>query len=703
VPDDYRENVDPPNTEERLLDWAFGLVKDGRERRRPHEALWWENIATFIGDFWVKYDIHRRVLHEPPKRNRSRVRIPVNLAQPVVRTELAKLTKNKPITDVIAKSNEKSDINAAEVGGKILDPYAERKFHLPKVRRRMLHWVLMCGYGGVLVDWDGTLEEGGFDVVQDAQGQPIFDERIVKSIQDHYDKKGEKPKTTKIPFGELVIRAVSPFQILFDMSKLYLEDAWWCIYSDIEDVVEIERRWGKKIDADPDAKPGVIEQRFLGRFDLTGKLTLDAPKTQQLAEIHRIFVKPGHPFFPEGAHIVFTKDKILLHEDFPFGHGELPISAMGHIPLPTSQYSLSVIQQVRPLVLELSRTFSQLVENRNMIANPAWVIPKQLKIPRDEIQNKPGMRLEYQAMPNMPAPTPVQMPEMPAYVKEMIPNMREVILDISGQGETSQGRVPPGARSGVAIAYLQEEDDTRLGPTVQEFEETHERMSQQILEVIAEKYDLPRTIRIPGKHREPEVFDFVGTILEGNTTVVCQAGSGLPRSKAAKQQYILDLYDRKIEQDPRKVRQMLELGEGEPDEFEKDLDQAERENRRLLEGEDVPVLEWFNHAAHHLVHRDFMKSADWDDLDENVQQIFLNHDMEHTKFEKQQQMDQMVAQGGGQSPNGAGGGPPPAGGNGQQPPPQENPPGNGQNVPQGPPSPYSSGLTPRTLLESGPS
>jgi hypothetical protein len=373
---------------------------------------------------------------------------------------------------------------------------------------------------------------------------------------------------------------------------------------------------------------------------------------------------------------------------------------MGHIPLPTSQYSMSVIQQVRPIVLELSRTFSQLVENRNMMSNPAWVIPKQLKIPRDEIQNKPGLRLEYQAMPNLPAPMPVQMPEMPTYVKEMIPNSREIILDISGQGETSQGRVPPGARSGVAIAYLQEEDDTRLGPTVQEFEETHERVSQQVLEVIAEKYDLPRTIRIPGKHREPEVFDFVGTMLEGNTTVVCQAGSGLPRSKAAKQQYILDLYDRKIEQDPRKVRQMLELGEGEPDEFEKDLDQAERENRRMLEGEDVQVLEWYNHAAHHLVHRDFMKSADFDDLEPGIQQILLDHDMEHTKFERQQQMDAMVAQGQQQGQNG---GPPQGGPPGAPQNPGENPPGNGQNVPEGPSGPYSSGLTPRTLLESGPS
>jgi hypothetical protein len=303
-------------------------------------------------------------------------------------------------------------------------------------------------------------------------------------------------------------------------------------------------------------------------------------------------------------------------------------------------------------------------------------------------------------MPNVPEPKPVEMPDMPKYVVELVEQLKEDIREISGQGETSQGKVPPGARSGVAIAYLQEEDDTRLGPTVQEFEECMEGVSNQILRMMAEKYDTPRTVNIYKNHGEPEVFDFVGTMLAGAMGVVIQAGSALPRSKAAKQQFILDLWDRKIEQDPRKVRQYLELSEGEPDEWEVDLDQAERENHELKEGTDPGVQEWYNHPAHHYIHRNFMKSAEFKKLPEQIQQAFMKHDQEHTQYEQAQQQEKMAVEAAGQGKQqGAGGaGPSPNGG----PPPGPGEAGNGQQRPEGPPSQFTGASSPRSLMEGGP-
>jgi hypothetical protein len=111
-----------------------------------------------------------------------------------------------------------------------------------------------------------------------------------------------------------------------------------------------------------------------------------------------------------------------------------------------------------------------------------------------------------------------------------------------------------------------------------------ERMTWQGLSLIAQFYDMPRTTVIYQRHSDPEVLDFTGTMLNGIQGVETQAGSALPRSKAAKQQFIMDLYSMGIEQNPAKVKEMLELGEGEPEDFEDDLAQAERENSRLQEG-----------------------------------------------------------------------------------------------------------------------
>jgi hypothetical protein len=171
-----------------------------------------------------------------------------------------------------------------------------------------------------------------------------------------------------------------------------------------------------------------------------------------------------------------------------------------------------------------------------------------------------------------------------------------------------------------------------------------ERVAWLDIKTIAEKYDTPRTVRIYRKHSEPEVFDFVGTMLEGVAGVSLQAGSALPRSKAAKQQFILDLWDRKLETDPRKVREMLELNQGEPDPWEVDLDQAERENKKMQAGKPVQALQWHNHAAHRYQHQMYMKSADFDELDAEQQQLWYNHDKEHADFQRQEQQSQMVMQ-----------------------------------------------------------
>lgn len=617
-----------------LHQWAMELLEDGREIRKPFEAQWWENLATYGGDLWSEYDIWQGKLEERPKPD-HKVRLAINLAQPVVRTEFAKLIKNKPIIDVLARSNDNTDLNAADVGDKVLNHYVEKQFNMPRVRRRALHWVLITGLGGIFVDYDPT-KMGETEVLVDPQGNPIFDPRIISAIQKAYRKNHRNPRTKKIPQGDLVIKPVSPLQLVWDFSKQYVDEADWIIVSDVYDVVEVERRWDKVIEPQKNVQPGVLERRLLNRFDLTSKMSMNTTGAQKLAEVHRLFIKPGHLYFPNGLELVYTDDEVIYVSGFPHQHGDLPVSCMGHIPSPGTRYPMSILQQVRDPVLELSKTESQMIENRNLMSNPPWLEYDQNRLP-EEIQNKPGLRIKVQYMPGVPDPHPVQMPEIPGYVRDMVPMLKEHILEISGQGETSQGRVPAGARSGVAIAYLQEEDDTRLGPTVQEYEEMMERVAEQTLSVIAENYDAPRTIRIYRKHSEPEVFDFMGTMLAGVAGVNCQAGSALPRSKAAKQQFILDLWDRKLEQDPRRVREMLELSQGEPDEWEIDLQQAERENKKLMQGERCEVEEWYNHQGHQYVHRRFMKSADFEALPEEVQAVFREHLEFHDRFVIDQQ------------------------------------------------------------------
>jgi hypothetical protein len=665
-----------PGTGDQLHDWCVGLVEDGESRRNPLEGQWWENLAAYYGDFWVEWDPHKRQLWEPRKKKSWKVRLPINLIKPAVRTELAKLTKNRPITDVLAAGPDIKAVNSAKVGDKMINKYAEKQYSLPRVRRHMLTWASITGSGGIFVDYDDSLNEP-IEIFQDPTGNTISDMRVIKAYRQKEKKQkgegGSKMKKTTIKQGDQVVKAVAPFQLIWDFSQLSIENAWWVIVSDVYDVQMVKRRWGKLIPGEEDALPGVMEKRLLAKRDVAQTLTPTSPKFQELAKIYRLFVKPGHPQFPKGAEIVFTKNELLKSRNFPYRHGKLPIAVMGHIPAPDQQYDMSVITDLKPLSLEMSKTLS----------NPPWLEPIQARIEKT-IQSRPGLRLRYNHVPNVPPPQPIQMPDMPQYVKEMPEIFRQLNQDISGQGDVSQGQVPAGARSGVAIAYLEEQDDTKLGPTVVEFEETMEYANELILENFAEFYPIPRTITLYRAHGDPEVFDFYSEMLSGCAGLEVQAGSALPRSKAAKQQFVLDLWDRKLEQDPRRVRQMLELSEGEPDEWEDDLDQAERENRKLQKGEECVVEEWYNHPAHLYQHHKVMKTAEFEEWSPEIQQLYKTHCEKHESELQAQQATTAAQQGpGGEATTGQAPGEA----------------GFGQNRPEGAPPAFSSPETPRGLAE----
>lgn len=672
-----RSQGKPPSEgdEKKLLEWALELQQDGLQVRRGTEAIWWENLATYMGDFWSEWNPRDRKLQAiRVKKPKHRVRLPINLAQPAVRTELAKLVKNRPIVDVQAASNDKKHLDDAEMGDQVLGNYVEREYHMGRVRRRMLNNVLVFGSGGIFVDHDPSAGET-YECLADDQGNPVADDREREAWLQYWRERHQAPKTVQMPKGDLRQIPLLPFQLISDMSVLEFEKAAWCIVSEVFDVLEVERRWNEEVEGEKNVWPGTIERRLLERYDRVGGLSIKAPSAQNLCQVHRLFIKPGHAYFPDGLHMAFTEKKVLEKEAFPHEHGKLPVAWMGHIQMPTSPHAMSVLQQIKAPVLEISRTESQMVENRNMSANPPWVVAEQHGIEEGSITNRPGLRLKYRHVPNVPEPHPVEMPDLPQYVKDLPPLLKEHILEISGQGETSQGQVPAGARSGVAIAYLQESDDTRLGPTVTEFEECIEYWAELTLRTIAEKFDLPRKMVIGGKRgrgEEYKVIQWTGDMIESFSGVTVQAGSALPRSKAAKQQFYLDLFDRGLITDPRQVKQALEIGEGEPDEWEIDSEQADRENDRLMKNEPVEARAWHNHQAHLFKHHQQMKTTDYED-NPDIHDEFEAHCADHESFMREQQraqMEQMPQPGGGVPPQG----PPGANGGG---PPQATPPGAG--------------------------
>jgi hypothetical protein len=173
-----------PANEEELFDWGLSLIEDGRAVRRGHETLWWEQLCIYGGDLWVNYNPHSLKLEEPEAPD-HRVHLAINLVNPVVRTEYAKILKNKPILDWTARSGDKSDLDSADTADKVWNNYLEEKFSLPKLRRDAVIWALTCSMGCMFSDYDHSVD-GEIEVVVGEDNSPIFDPQQIQALQEMY-------------------------------------------------------------------------------------------------------------------------------------------------------------------------------------------------------------------------------------------------------------------------------------------------------------------------------------------------------------------------------------------------------------------------------------------------------------------------------------------------------------------------------------
>lgn len=213
-----------------------------------------------------------------------------------------------------------------------------------------------------------------------------------------------------------------------------------------------------------------------------------------------------------------------------------------------------------------------------------------------------------------------------------------------------------------------------LSPTITSIEESVARIGQHLLSHVDQFWEAERTVRAVGENNAYEVFMFNKAAINGNTDLNVQAGSATPRSTAAKQAFIMELMDKKwvtVEQGLRYLN-MSETGRM-YEELQVSARQAQRENLRMAQGEELPTNSFDEdqvHLAEHDMHR---RRQAFENYPDEVKIIFENHVQEHkqkiglqqgTPIAPGEQLPPPPSEPGGSSsasPPGGGGPPPPPG------------------------------------------
>lgn len=625
-----------------IVDWTKKQFESMKTARSMTERTWMMNLAFYFGKQNVVFKQGPYAilgssgsLYVPPAPY-YRARPVINRVRSTVRTDLSRLTSQKPTATIVPASSDDIDLFAAQAGEQIWDTtYRMSKFRA-KLRRTMF-WTLTCGTGFMKNYWDA-------DAIDPNSNQ----------------------------MGNFVFRPETPFHVFVpDLREEELEEQPYIIHAQFKHADQLAMMFPGHRFNTSGRKTGrgeILDDAWINLFGASSSFD------ESTILCLEVWVKPGAVrMFPHGAMFTVIGDQLVQGvEGWPYIHRMYPFAKFEYIPS-GKFYSDSIIVDLVPLQREYNRTRGQIIEAKNRMAKPRLMAARGSVDP-NKITTEPGQVILY--TPGYDPPTPLPMDELPNYVIQEQDRILFDWGDIAGQHEVTQGQVPPGVTAATAISFLQEKDESKLSPTFGSLEEGVEKISRMTLSYVSQFWTTERAVRVVGTDNSFAVLAFKGSDLRGNTDIRIESGSALPTSKAAKQAFIMDLMKMGFI-DPMDGLEVMEIG-GITKIYEKiqvDVRQAQRENLRMAQVNDemiqfhaqqvmadmdsdpdkyvdpvtrqpktpvgpdgvprmpliVPVNVWDNHRMHVELHNKYRKSQSFEMANDAVRQTFDEHVKMHVE------------------------------------------------------------------------
>lgn len=421
-----------------------------------------------------------------------------------------------------------------------------------------------------------------------------------------------------VEIGEVEVEVLHNFDVFADPLRRYIIRQRIMSLEQIKDVYDIDVE-DEKLQLDDYASR--LINMIEGSYDV---------KYDRAAKVYEKWELPSDKF-KKGRHIIAAKEAILLEEDLPEEYkGRLPLHKFDYLDLLFGivPYAQSMIEQLVSLQEEYNYTITRLAGYKKWMAGKV-MIPRKSKI-SSKWDDEVGQLIFFNT--GFGVPQYMNPPAPPAFLGEDIMRIRRDMEDIAGVHDTSLGRIPQQAKSGVAIENLSELDTSQLAPQLVSLEQKLSFFMETVLEIMQTKYAEGRFLEITGELYGQEVKSFKGADIIGNRRVRVSLGSSMPNSKQARQTFILELEKRGFIS-KEKAKELLEFGDVEGIYHSLDEQAAKEENNNLIGDQfQVQAELWEDHPVHLKTHTDFMKTADWMKLPDTVKKKFIEHMKQHQQF-----------------------------------------------------------------------
>lgn len=460
----------------------------------------------------------------------------------IVSGNVARKSGAKVSWDVIPNTPDQPDQDGAKVAAHLLD-YAYD--HLEVYRKSLVRnlWLETCGTSFYLGDWDesaGGTKRVYFDPVRkvplESRALPLQERQLLEEFNSYQD----------VTDGDWDLQVLSPFQVFVPQNCTDLMKASWVRYDIVYPLDEIWNRWPKDAkNVTRDDEWTSYSENYWRRLATlsarTGEMLRTGSGLGEGIVVSYLWFRPSKQM-PEGATIIGTRSQLLENGPNRFKTMGIdrahPLVDYHNIRVPGRFWSMGTVEHLIQAQREYNRGRDQLNRQRDILGVPQILAPKgSLKGPT---RNEEGDIWEYDPASGG-KPEIMQAPQVSPAVVESLGMAVQDMQMIAAQSDPTQGNVPTGVRSGVAIRALQEKDQMVMGPSIADIERGDQHLGTLLLQLAWKNMKLPRAVAIYGESRQADIAWFKGADLNGNTRVRVKPGSMMPKSKAETMQVVMDL------------------------------------------------------------------------------------------------------------------------------------------------------------------
>jgi len=643
-----------PNDDESILKFFESRWKNKLYYKGDLELKWLNNISRYEGFYYLDFDTALRRFQEKSDIPPWRINLAINLALPIVRTQVTKLMRNRPIWDVLPATTDTQNIDIAQTSKKALRAFWY-KHNVNYEFVDLLYWLALTGSAFLGVQWDPDtgpeLELTFKDFVNPKALPPVSHPEFelawasaLQQAQAKFEAFVQYNKSNILPLGDIELSTPTPFDMVFPFSTTF-EKIPWCIRAEIKDESWYAERG---FDTESLKPPTPSESRYLYYnrriwnmvFWSKGQSTTSTMSDDRdVLELQCWLPKSRQ--FPKGFYAIIAGGRVLAKGINPYNHGRLPYVMFSGEKTPGKIWASCNLEHAIPLIEQNNRTVSQILEIKNMMGKPKWLAPRSAALLTKAIDSEPGEVIEFSGLS---APQPYHPPPIPRYIFDIMSVLKSHTDDIVAQRDATRGVNPAGVRSAMALDNLQNQDEGQLAVIGLNLDTGMSIVGRMILTLLDQFVDEQRVATYVGEKSRFESIQIGRGKLSGpkdgmigidyfNVRVTQFSQFGLSRAGQLEFLKVLLQYNIYTPNDKDKILHFISMGnwEDEIDEYKLDRSNAYQENLIMSQGQMIPPKMADHHQTHLEEHELFQKGDIYKQLPPQIQMIHLQH-LRLTKF-----------------------------------------------------------------------